>query len=485
MPDSDRTRHEKALKLVATWLTHCHHLSGDAFSLRCGSGVCAEYGLEKLLDMYNNDITDADVRQKAGLLMEICRSNLSGTLGYEAASLQGLREILELGMKTFSKADTLDRSGSAEYSVVRKMYYSAWEFLCVVAHGLDQRERRALSKGEEAWLAPEWCHIDDVKGKIRYSMWRATEIWKAEREHREPVAPPVSNDGAAFEAWLLSQEDDTNKDTCRHCRDFIEGQKVLYSESGRSYTKTPGTIMRVDWNGSQEIVECVVQLDDGHNTVVKKVRNEFLSPLINVDDTVWIEGGSAKGKVEDVNDSVWPPTYLVMTSKKSLEEVEDDDIYFAEIDTNNDNAKKEIVEEDGTRVPVPASDSSTDSLDDQRLTSPQRASSIEEGNPPFSYEAHTQQEYSAPSSESDGEDVEEFPSRAGPQRMEPKPLYPVQSLDTHKHTPDPPKYQDDIESMCKGEKLCKSALSAISFGDAHTAVKYLQQAIETLQIQNK
>ena len=46
------------------------------------------------------------------------------------------------------------------------------------------------------------------------------------------------------------------------------------------------------------------------------------------------------------------------------------------------------------------------------------------------------------------------------------------------------RYKDDIETLCKGEKLCKSALSAISFGDAATAVKYLQMALEALQIEN-
>lgn len=440
---SDDLRHEKAQKHVRTWLTHCQHLSGDALSLRYGSGVCAEYALEKLLEMYDNDIKDADIREKAGLLLDLCKSHLSGTLGYEGASLQGLCEVLELGMKTFEKADRLDRSGSSDFSVIRRMYYSAWEFFGVVIHGMARR------KGREGWSIPEWYSIEDVKGKSRYSMWRATEIWKAERENREPVAPPGLDDGQGFEEWLMSEESGSNGS--RYCRNFFEGQKVLYSESGRSYSKTPGTVVRVQWNDTSHLVECDVRLDSDGN-VVKKVRNEYLAPLINVGDIVCISGGSVKAKVEDVNDSMWPPRYLVLTVHQSLEEVEDEDVYFPERES-----EAKPVGEDVESTPHGGAHVTDISDDSSNVSSYVETSS---------YEEYSEQ----PLEKNNVVVTEEKPAESLPRDN-------VQT--TQKDTTE--LYNDDIESLCKGEKLCKSALSAISFGDAPTAVKYLQQALETLQ----
>lgn len=444
---SDSSRHEKAQKLVRTWLTHCQHLSGDALSLPHGSGVCAEYALEKLLELYDGNITDVDVRQNAGVLMDLCKSKLSGGLGYQATSMEGLREVLELGLKTFQKADRLDRSGNADYSVIRRMYFNAWEFLGVVAHGMAQRQRKA------EWSAPEWCDMNDIKGKMRYSMWRATEIWKAERENREPVAPPALDDGQGFEEWLMAEETASQADK-RHCREFFEGQKVLYSESGMSHSKAPGTVVRVQWT-QDKMVECDVRLD-GDGSIVRKVRNEYLSPLIHVKDEVCITGGSVKAKVEDVNDSVWPPRYLVLTSSQSLEEVEDDDVYF------------EIEKDQSTTVSVQSSD------DEKRDTIENWESSSSESF--SSHDSHIEtQEREFP------EPPQTQPAvlPQSPVNSEPIPS-PVVPQDTNVSK----RYKDDIKTLCKGEKLCKSALSAISFGDAATAVKYLQMALEALQIEN-
>jgi len=150
-----------------------------------------------------------------------------------------------------------------------------------------------------------------------------------------------------------------------------------------------------------------------------------------------------------VNASVWPPRYLVLTSSQSLEEVEDDDLFFEREDrsvhgtTTPASVESSGDEMDGTVDPwVSSSDSSShDSLEDNEFKEPPQ----------------TQPAAVLP---------ESIPSG-------------VQNTQVSK------KYNDDIETLCKGEKLCKSALSAISFGDAPTAVKYLQQALEALQVENK
>lgn len=488
-------RRQKAQKLVTTWLTHCQNLSGNALSLRCGAGVCAEYALEKVLKMYNNDIKDADVRRKAGLLMEMCKTYLSGGAGYDTASLQGLREMLDLGLKTFGKADALEKSGSTDYSVVRRMYYNAWEFLEVVAHGLEQRERKALSKGLGQWTSPEWCDGIDIKGKIRYSMWRATEIWKAEKEGRVPVAPGDGGDQDMLEEWLLSDDGSDIASNVRNSRDFVVGQNVLYSRNCRSYDKVPGTVVKVAWNDKYGKAEYDIKMAHG-GTVVKKVSNEFLSPLIDVGESVFIKDGSVEAKIEDVDNSAWPPSYLVLTSSQSLEEVGDEDVFFRHNEDKKEQRRdgSHLDSTDGDRVnDVVLRTEHLGVLDDPQVATntgvdierKEDISPCEVHNP--SQEQHyTTSSYSGSSTTSTELNAAETisPPEKGTEVEERIQTTPKASPRiSHKSTQ--VKYKDDVESMCKGEKLCKSALSALSFGDVTTAVRYLREALDTLEINSK
>jgi hypothetical protein len=410
---------DKKLKaILATWLTHCKTIQP---SRPCGAGVCAEYALQKLLKV-DNALKSSEIRQGANLLMNIAKENLSPG-GYKASSSQGHKEVLELGLSTFSKADALDRSGRYD-SLTRKMYYNAWEFLGVVQDCDDVK-------------------TPDVEEKLKYAMWRATEIWKAHKEHREPIPPPTHDFKLSDEYGDLEGELDKllridSPRTHRPVRKYQVGEPVLYSEDARAHRKVRATVMRIGWNDREQIPEYDIVLDDD-NGFVRGVKNEFLAPCIDVGDCVLVSG-EEPARVEDVFYSTWPPKYLVYKESGGLEEVHDIDLCTSE------QKPVEFVES-GSDVSVASGERSISSNREMKM---------------------------------DSEESHEFlASKQDPgDTLAPRGKGPDVSPLVAKVSAAP---QADMESLARAEKSTKSALSALHFGDVPTAIHFLLDALQILK----
>ena len=79
------------------------------------------------------------------------------------------------------------------------------------------------------------------------------------------------------------------------------------------------------------------------------------------------------------------------------------------------------------------------------------------------------------------EPIKEPEKKEGPANKLPEKPIPVK--EPQRTAPKPPassQTNDDVVSMTKAEKLCKSAISCMSFGDAPAAVRFLQEALDTL-----
>lgn len=85
-------------------------------------------------------------------------------------------EFENFALKIFARADEADRRGSRTVNTA-KLYYAASVFLDALRQFEDEGEL-----GE------------DLASKRRYAAWRAAEIVKADKEGREPSAPPSIDD---------------------------------------------------------------------------------------------------------------------------------------------------------------------------------------------------------------------------------------------------------------------------------------------------
>jgi len=85
-------------------------------------------------------------------------------------------EFENFALKIFARADEADRRGSRTVNTA-KLYYAASVFLDALRQFEDEGEL-----GE------------DLASKRRYAAWRAAEIVKADKEGREPSAPPSMDD---------------------------------------------------------------------------------------------------------------------------------------------------------------------------------------------------------------------------------------------------------------------------------------------------
>lgn len=85
-------------------------------------------------------------------------------------------EFENFALKIFARADEADRRGTRTVNTA-KLYYAASVFLDALRQFEDEGEL-----GE------------DLASKRRYAAWRAAEIVKADKEGREPSAPPSMDD---------------------------------------------------------------------------------------------------------------------------------------------------------------------------------------------------------------------------------------------------------------------------------------------------
>ena len=416
---------------------------------------------------------------------------------------------------------------------------------------------------------------DEVKGigeKRRYATWRATEIWKAQREGRAVNVQGIETVGGTRKAvnvgdprsaedpssavgttsakdttqsvgpppsWPLSarptseQRLDRHPENLRPMRSYKVGDVVWYSQVLRACSRVKARVTRVCSNGNAASpLYDVVEEKSGDTR--QNVREETCAPMIEVGHSVVVgdTDGFNEAIVEEVYFSHWPPKYLCLIYG-ALEEVEDENLYHNEdaqeltLSSSEDNSEDEAEVHD-VRAPRPPQ-SITDEDNESVRVHTEDAEEVYDESPADSsgeeYQAVTETDLGDESDETkeglgkeldgDSEPLEKFPEveseeeqheqtdeeseeklagegkpddhlPAGPARRPPPPNPPVVTVataaSTQKHTaPVPARFKDDIVSLTKAEKLCRSAISCISFGDAPSAVRFLKDALDTLQ----
>lgn len=475
---------QKQAAILRTWLTHCKNLETK---IPCGAGVCAEYAVRRVLEL-DNPPKDPGIIQAIKVLMEMMERTVSP---YKDKAPVGRREVLQFGLDTFWKADGLDRSGRRD-SITRQLYYNAWEFLDLV-------QSLAEKDPMESDSLPE-----DLHDKVRYAMWRATELWKAEKEKREPCPPPLRdgdddddvekelNEFLASAEQDVDEEDDDDDVITQGAalRDYAVGDTVLYSKDARAHNKIYATIKDIVWNKKENVQEYMISCENG---LCVKTRNEFLAPCIDVGDKTVLESGSA-ATIENVYDSHWPPRYLVVKDSGGLKEVQDEEMYKPRVPQE----KKSSVQSDTASLHSPSSSS----YEDEQQSIKEREEEAEEAEAAegraiqeiFKAGLHnqvdTRDNYDPSSSDDDIDQTEYIPNQ--PSVIDPVLVISKASETPARRTVAPApsrpvaaQYKTDVESMCKAEKLTKSALSAINFGDAATAVKFLSEALQTIDMNSK
>ena len=476
--NSDSAKQKQAA-LLRTWLTHCKNLETR---IPCGAGVCAEYAIRRVLEL-DKSPKDPGIRQATKVLMEIVTRTLSP---YKDKAPVGRKDVLQFGLDTFRKADGLDRSGRRD-SITRKLYYNAWEFLNLV-HWLAKEDPM------ESDSLPE-----DLQEKIRYAMWRATELWKAEKEKREPCPPPLKDEDVEKELneFLDDAEQSTDEEEDElleeddvitqgaALRNYAVGDTVLYSKDARAHNKLYATIKDIVWNEKENVQEYMITCENGPSV---KTRNEFLAPCIAVGDKTVLESGSA-ATIENVYDSHWPPRYLVVKDSGGLEEVQDEEMYKPRVPQE----KKSSVPRGNASPSFSPSYSSSSYEDEINIEEREEGRAVREV---FKADLHNQVDAAHTRSDHDPSSSDDDIDQADCMQNRPNVIDSVSvskaSERPARHTAAPApqrpvraRYNTDIESMCKAEKLTKSALSAISFGDAATAVKFLSEALQTIDINSK
>ncbi len=364
----------------------------------------------------------------------------------------------------------------------------AWEFFGVVAWMGEQGKSPPMEEG--------------LGERRRYAMWRSTEIWKAQKNAREVDVRGIdtSTDTNTESKGRQSSpsagsSSPPSREELRLVRSYKVGDNVWYSQALRGCSRVKAVVVRVGWD---DIANGPVYdvAEDKSAVVRRNVPPEACAPMLEVGDCVVFgdEDGFDAALIESIYSSHWPPRYMILVDG-GLMEVEDEYLYFddegAEVvlssssEDESDTVVVDVVaaaqrtaeEEEREEVPQP------EARDGEPAEEPAKEPAKEPASD--SGEKKEQNEVAKESEKSTDATVK------GRQRTEAKPPPPAApTTATPVATPAtlaiPPSSQwnDDVVSMTRAEKLCKSAVSCISFGDVPSAVRFLHEAIDTLTRSN-
>ena len=425
--------------------------------------------------------------------------------------------------------------GSADWGTVKRLYFNAWEFFGVVSWMEKKRNGVGAGFGVEA--------VGAVHEKARYATWRATEIFKAGKEGREvdvrgvtldgdgDISGAVGGESGVSELPYVAHSEETQSQshrtqakkksrTLRQARAFAVGDEVWYSAALRGCSRVKGTVMRVGWNDVEGVLEYDVVEAGGQ--VRNGVRGEACAPSVKVGDCIVVgeyaedgeEGkqgdvGYEDGLVEEVYFSSWPPKYLCMVAG-GLEEVEDVCLYFDKADEGalmaeleKEEEKEEEEEEEKEEEEEEEEEKGGTGVCDAEETGLEEGNSEQGGAEtptaseprPFLPPAPSANPPAVEGNQStfkqgtnDLSPADTIPPAADVKESKPESLPPPPEAPEAPEAPAAPagkktpssRLKDDVVSMNKAEKLAKSAISCISFGDAPSAVRFLQEAIDAL-----
>jgi len=550
----------KQKRILTKWLRHCANLEKEYPLV---AGVCADYGIDELKNVSGElkNFKHAEIESGAKALISLIQKHLQSS--YKEKTRQGKEELMALAMRTFEKADALDRCGRWD-AKTRDLFCSAWEFLNVATSGVE------VEKG--------------VERKKRYAMWRAVEIKKALEENREPRPPPqaVQDDESLErelekELGILSEEQQQNErngeddatvaatsnmvNNSKRCgvemegiggkgtdggqqrqsrngtvlvgiRDYFSGQDVIYCEDASGYQTVKAVVCSVAPSETSGQEKYDIMTQDGRRL---QVLSELLAPDVTCGEEFVLEG-SGEAVVEEIYGSQWPPKYLVKTSS-GFAQASDEDLRYYPIprpsskieqsdDAGEESVEKETTWNDGPpawnetpddvggekkeefvnipHVPVeqdhvpqrPADSDGTEAVEDSDVSWHRQDPWPETGEeiasaPDASVCINAQEtdEMDGPpeSNRFDGEFCEYIDSYQLPQGIFVKHGEAQNANETknnvHVKKVRATRYSTEVKDMVDAEKCIKNASSALQFNDVATAVKYLYEALDLLEIQ--
>lgn len=320
-------------------------------------------------------------------------------------------------------------------------------------------------------------------------------------------------------------------------RDYISGQDVIYSEDASGYQNVEAIVCSVIPGGrsGQRMYDILTQ--DGRRL---QVSSEFLAPDVTCGEELVLEG-SGEAVVEEIYGSQWPPRYLVKT-KSGLVQASDEDLRYCPIpgkskieeeetadggDTNGENECHDVGppvkneapppnvaggQEDKEFVDIPQAPGLQDRVPQIPADSDDTVA-VEDSDVPWHRQdpwPETSREIaSAPEANdivaqtTDGIDGSPESVRFDGEISDYIDSYPLsqgifvnaantghgeaqKALETKKnvHTKAvrTTTYSTDVKDLVDAEKCIKNASSALQFNDVGTAVKYLYEALNLLEI---
>ena len=318
-------------------------------------------------------------------------------------------------------------------------------------------------------------------------------------------------------------------------RDYFSGQDVIYCEDASGHQTVSAVVRAVipAKKSGQQMYDIVTQ--DGRRL---QVSSELLAPDVTCGEELILDG-SGEAVIEEIYGSQWPPRYLVKTGNGFVQATDEDLRYRpiagpGEIEEVHDNDNNEKECEDGTtgnneapllhtadvkveeglpHVPgsedeVPQRPADSDGVEDSddfswHRQDPWPETGHEVASAPEASDASPQGTYETEVSPAgdrfDGETCDYIDSYPLPHGIFDKSGDMGRHISSvHRELGNDEKaernvhiqartqtttYSTDVKDMVDAEKCIKSASSALQFNDVGTAVKYLYEALNLLEIQ--
>ncbi len=294
------------------------------------------------------------------------------------------------------------------------------------------------------------------------SVGRETE---ASRLSRKESKSRQSSPSAASTASLSPP----NREDLRPVRLFKVGDEIWYSEVLRGCSRVKAKVVQVCLDAVHGPLYDIAEKGGG---VLRNVRPETCAPILVVGDCLVFgdQDGFGSAMIEEVYNDHWPPRYLCLVNG-GLMEVEDEYLYYDEGEEVILSSSSEDESHEDALNTVVAAQVEAGASGGEHVEEP-----IEGLVEELLVEGLVEEQPVEP----------ENPTHATVKVMRTTGVTPPTAATrrTPEATPKSSRMNEDIVSMTKAEKLCKSAISCISFGDAPAAVRFLQEALDTLTVPN-
>ena len=275
-----------------------------------------------------------------------------------------------------------------------------------------------------------------------------------------------------------------NREDLRPTRSFKVGDDIWYSQVLRGCSRVKARVVRVGWDDAKGGL--VYDIAQKGGVVQRNVRPETCAPILEHGDCLVFgdEGGFDSAIIEEVYHDHWPPRYMCLVNG-GLMELEDEYLYFDEgeevvLSSSSDDESEEAVVNS-----APEAEGEADGVPQPEASGGEPVEEPSEGPVDAPVEGMVDENAEVPAKKIEQTNkISKEPEKPAPVKEVQRTTAKLPTAATTRTTPQATlassPMNDDIVSMTKAEKLCKSAISCMSFGDAPAAVRFLQEALDTL-----